>query len=122
MPSYPPQANAIVGSVRSALNHKTIMNRVASYHVNLFSTALLTWYGTIDDGHFTTWPGLTLEQVHIFPPQSSIMHKGHFDQRANHCPIRVTPEADINDQQPYVETRQQLEYARYELEDAREDS
>jgi hypothetical protein len=87
-----PQANTIVSSISSALNHDTIANRVAFYHVRLFSPVLSTWYNAIDAGHFTTWPGLTPAQVRKFPPQSAAMHKGHLgQQRSSQRSTRAPP-------------------------------
>jgi hypothetical protein len=40
MPTDTPQANAIAGSISSALNHDTIVNQVDFYHASLFSPAL----------------------------------------------------------------------------------
>jgi hypothetical protein len=82
------QSSPITGSVNAmfhtTLAHNTIANRIAFYHVSIFSPSLSTWCQAIDASHFTTWPGLTSSAVRKYPPQSTPMHQGHLDQvRAN---------------------------------------
>jgi hypothetical protein len=51
------------------------------------------------------------------------MYKRHLDQqRSNQCSTWDLSSADSSDQQPDVETRKELEYARDKLDDAREDA
>jgi hypothetical protein len=57
------QANAIVGTFSSALNHYTIANCVTFFHASVFSPSLSTSCDDVDAGHFTTWPELTSAQV-----------------------------------------------------------
>eukprot|EP00978_Attheya_sp_CCMP212_P005327 scaffold11894_cov53-Attheya_sp.AAC.5 len=73
-------ANNVTSSVTS-----TIANRIAFYHVTIFSPAISTWCRAIDAGHhFTTWLELTSKQVRQHLPASRAMLKGHLDQtRAN---------------------------------------
>jgi hypothetical protein len=86
------QANTIVGTVGSTLNHDTTTNHVAFYHVSLFSPSLSTRCETIDTDHFMTRPGLTTAQVWMHPPPSVAMHKGHLDhQCANQHSTQPSP-------------------------------
>jgi hypothetical protein len=123
MPADTPEANTIIFSMSSALNHDTIVNRVDFYHASLFSPALSIWYGAIDAGQLTTWPGLTLAQARKCSSQPATVHKVHLDQqRSNQRSTRAPPPAGTKNQQPDVETRQQLEDTRQELEDALADA
>jgi hypothetical protein len=92
----------ITGSVNAmfhtTLAHDTIANRIAFYHASLFSPSISTWCRSIDDGHYSTLPGLTSSAVRKYPRQSIPMHQGHLDQvRAN---IRSTRPPVSGRQQP----------------------
>lgn len=76
-PTSPHQANAVT------LPSK-VPELVAFSHATLFSPALSTLQKALDHGYIHNFPGLTVQNLKKFPPQSVAMVKGHMDQtRAN---------------------------------------
>jgi hypothetical protein len=47
-----------------------------------------TWIKAIENGHFATWPVVTVDNIHKYLPKSVAMVKGHMDQIRQH--IRST--------------------------------
>jgi hypothetical protein len=98
---------AIVGTINAFLNNETIINRIALYHVILFSPVISTWCAAIDAGHFITWPGLTSTAVHKYPPIHAAMYSCHmYHRRSNQrfTQHRDVPPADATQQQVRDET------------------
>jgi hypothetical protein len=50
-----------------------------------------TWLKAIQNGHFSTWPSMTVENVRKYLPRSDAMVKGHMNQIRQH--IRSTQPA-----------------------------
>jgi hypothetical protein len=97
-PPHTLQANAIVVTASSALNHDKIANRVAFFLVSLFSPSLSRWCDIIDAGHFTTRSDLTSTQVWRHLPPSIIIHKGHLEhQHYNQHSTQPAPVVVPND-------------------------
>ena len=73
-PKSCPQANAAIAQEMAA-------DCIALLHASCGYPALSTFSTAIDAGNFTTWPGLSSDQLRKHPPQSLSMAKGHLDQQ-----------------------------------------
>jgi hypothetical protein len=80
LPSHAPEPT--IGTANIMMKYDTLAEHIAFYHAALFSPVISTWCDAIDNGHFTTWPGLTSAQVCKYLPRGSgPMIKGHLHQQ-----------------------------------------
>jgi hypothetical protein len=87
-----------IGTANSMVANNTIADRIAFYHAAAFSPVISTWCDAIDNGHFTTWPELTLAQVRKHLPHGSgPMIKGHLHQQRSN--LRSTKSANTGEVQ-----------------------
>jgi hypothetical protein len=68
----PPSANASIAN--------TTAEHIQFLHAAVFSPVTSTWIDTINNGHFTTWPGLTADAVRKHLPKSYASAQSHLDQ------------------------------------------
>ena len=62
----------------------SIKNLIEYYHACLYSPPKSTWLKALENENFPTWPGLTIERVRRFYPDSVATAKGHLDQEQQH--------------------------------------
>ena len=66
------------GQVNNAFHTTTKAELIKYLHQAAFSPVKATWKKAIENGHFTTWPGLTPEAVEKYLPRHSpATDKGH---------------------------------------------
>jgi hypothetical protein len=83
----PPSANASIAN--------TTAEHIQFLHAAAFSPVTSTWIDAINNGHFTTWPGLTADAVRKHLPKSFASAQGHLDQsRKNQCSTKSTIASD----------------------------
>jgi len=81
-------ANSAISSTTATLATKnakatstsSITDHIQFLHAAAFSPVTSTWIDAINNGHFTTWPGLTAEAVKRYLPKSLATAQGHLDQ------------------------------------------
>ena len=72
--SHPNQANGI-------LRQDITKHEIYQYfHATTFSPVKSTFISAINNGHFTSWPGLSASLISKNLPQSTFTVKGHLDQ------------------------------------------
>ena len=82
--------------------HDTTKSEHMQYlHVAAFSPVPVTWIKAIQNGNFTSWPGLTAKAVAKHLPKSIATSKGHLDQKLNN--IRSTQPKEPELPEPEVE-------------------
>jgi hypothetical protein len=59
---------------------KSIQDTIGYLHAFYFSPVQDTWIKAISNGHFMTWPALTVDNVYNYLPKSDAMVKGHMNQ------------------------------------------
>jgi hypothetical protein len=95
--SATPSANASIGATPSS-----IVEHIQFLHAAAFSPVTSTWIDAINNGHFTTWPGLTAEAVRKHLPKSFATAQGHLDQaRKNQRSTKSIKDA-IEHQEPLM--------------------
>ena len=84
-PDSPPVAN-------SAYQQLTLPATLHFLHLAAFSPTKTTWLRAIRKNHFTTWPNLTVKNVHKHLPHNINTILGHLDQqRQNICSTKSPP-------------------------------
>jgi hypothetical protein len=100
--NHPPPLN--VGLKHSAHNvyeQKSIKDTITYVHACCFSPVTDTWLKSIQNGHFATWPSVTVENVRKYLGKSDARTKGHLNHirqniRSTQQPEVITePDADI---------------------------
>jgi hypothetical protein len=77
--------------VHNVYEQKSIQDAITYLHACCFSPVQDTWLKSIQNGHFATWPSMTVENVHKYYPKSYTMVKGHMNHI--HQNIRSTQPA-----------------------------
>jgi hypothetical protein len=86
---------------QNAYEKKSIQDTITYLHVCCFSPVQDTWLKAIQNGHFETWPSITVENVRKYFPKYSATTKGHMNQIHQNIrstqPVVVepTPESDM---------------------------
>jgi hypothetical protein len=75
-------------SVHNEYEQKSIQDTITYLHACFSSPVKDTWLKSIKNGHFETWPSLTVENVLKYLPKSDEMVKCHMNQIRQH--IRST--------------------------------
>jgi hypothetical protein len=92
------------GQIHSAHNvyeQKSIQDTITYLHACCFSPITDTWLKSIQNGHFATWPSVTVENVQKYLEKSDATAKGHLNQirqniRSTQQVVVVTaPETDM---------------------------
>jgi hypothetical protein len=78
-------------SVHNVYEQKYTHDTITYLHAFCFSPVQDTWLKSIQNGHFATWPSLTVENVCKYLPKYDAMVKGHTNQIRQH--IRSTQPA-----------------------------
>jgi hypothetical protein len=86
-------------SAHNVYEHKFIQYTITYLHAYCFIPVTDTWLKDIQNGHFVTWPSITVENVRKYLSKSDATSKGHMNQiRKN---IRSTkPALDHPTQEP----------------------
>jgi hypothetical protein len=80
-------------SAHSVYEQKSTKGTITYLHVCCFSPVTYTWLKSIQNGHFATWPSVTVENVRKYLGKSDATTKGHLNQiRQN---IRSTKQPEI---------------------------
>jgi hypothetical protein len=77
--------------VHNIYEHKFFHDTTMYLYACCFSPVQDNWLKSIQNGHFATWPPLTVENVRKYLPKSDAMVKGHMNQIRQH--IRSTQPA-----------------------------
>jgi hypothetical protein len=78
---------------QNVYEQKSIQDTITYLHACCFSPVKYTWLKDIQNGHFATWPYVTVENVRKYLPKSDATAKGHMTQiRQN---IRSTQPAEV---------------------------
>jgi hypothetical protein len=96
----PPLGNAT--SAQAAPGHflhnvyeqKSIQDTITYLHACCFSPVQDTWLKAIKNGHCSTWPSVTVENVRKYLPKSDAMVKGHMNQIRQHIGSTQTAVAE----------------------------
>jgi hypothetical protein len=78
-----PSVSIEIGREHSAHNvyeQKSIQDTIEYLHVCCFSPVTDTWLKAIQNGHFSTWPSVTVENVRKYLSKSDATAKGHMNQ------------------------------------------
>ena len=75
--NHDPTLTPLQTQANNAYTQKTLRDLVIYLHQAAFSPVTSTWIKAIDEGYFTTWPGLTSELVRKHLPKSIATAKGH---------------------------------------------
>jgi hypothetical protein len=59
---------------------KSIQDTITYLHACCFSSVQDTWLKAIQNGHFATWPSITIENVRKYLPKYDATAKGHMNQ------------------------------------------
>jgi hypothetical protein len=59
---------------------KSIQDTITYLHAFCFSPVQDTWLKAIQNGHFATWPSITVENARTYLPISDARAKGHMNQ------------------------------------------
>jgi hypothetical protein len=90
-PTY--SANAVAFNVPASANLRELIQYL---HACCFSPSEATWIYAIRNGHFATWPALTVEAVNKFlPPTSTATPLGHLNQKRKNL-HSTQPKATMN--------------------------
>ena len=74
----PPTAFTHISAM--TMESTTMADHIQFLHAAAFSPVLSTFLQAIRNGHYATWPGLTVENVRRYLPKSTATVKGHLDQ------------------------------------------
>jgi hypothetical protein len=66
--------------IRNEYEQKSIKDTITYLHSCCFSPVQDTWLKAIQNGHFATWPPVTVENVRKYLPKSEATAKGHKNQ------------------------------------------
>jgi hypothetical protein len=66
--------------LHNVYEQKSIKDTITYLHACCFSPMQETWLEAIQNGHFATWPSVTVESVRKYLPKSDAMLKGHMNQ------------------------------------------
>jgi hypothetical protein len=67
-------------SAHDMYEQKSIQDTITYLHACCFSPVPDTWLKAIQNGHFSTWPSVTVENVRKYLPKSDATSKGHMNQ------------------------------------------
>jgi hypothetical protein len=67
-------------SAHNVYEQKSIQDNITYLHSCCFSPVSDTWLNAIQNGHFATWPSVTVENVRKYLPKSDATSKGHMNQ------------------------------------------
>ena len=67
-------------TAHNVYEQKSIQDTIMYLHACCFSPVQDTWVKAIANGHFATWPALTVDNVRKYLPKSDAMVKGHMNQ------------------------------------------
>jgi hypothetical protein len=67
-------------SAHNAYEHESIQATITYLHACFFIPVTYTWLKTIPNGHFATWPSVTVENVRKYLSKSDATSKGHMTQ------------------------------------------
>ena len=84
-----PSKQSHLNQAKGIIRHDTTNRKLAQYfHASAFSPVNSTFIAAINNGHFTSWPGLSASLISKHLPQSPFTVKGHLDQeQKNLCSI-----------------------------------
>jgi hypothetical protein len=89
----PPLNGGQKHSAHNVYDQKSIQDTITYLHACCFSPVTDTWLKSIQNGHFATWPSVTVENVRKYLGKSDATEKGHFNQiRQN---IRSTQQVEV---------------------------
>jgi hypothetical protein len=97
----PPLHGGQKHSAHNVYEQKSIQYTIAYLHACCFSPVTDTWLKSIQNGHFATWPSVTVENVRKYLGKSDATAKGHLNQiRQNirstqQVVVVMAPETDI---------------------------
>jgi hypothetical protein len=97
----PPLNSGQKHSAHNDYEQKSIQDTITYLHGCCFSPVTDTWLKSIQNGHFATWPSVTVENVHKYLAKSDAMAKFHLNQfrqniRSTQQVVVVTdPETDM---------------------------
>jgi hypothetical protein len=82
--------------VQNVYEQKSIQDTITYLHACCFSPVQDTWLKAIQNGLFSTWQFVTVENVRKYLPKSDAAAKGHMNQiRQNIRSTQPAPESDI---------------------------
>jgi hypothetical protein len=90
--------------VHTVYEQKSIKDAITYLHACCFSPVQDTWLKAIQNGHFATWPSVTVENVRKYLPKSDAMVKGHMNQISQNI---WTTQPSVADPTPYSELVQE---------------
>jgi hypothetical protein len=67
-------------SAHNVYAQKSIQATIKYLHACCFSPVTDTWLKAIQNGHFATWPSVTVENVRKYLPKYDATSKGHINQ------------------------------------------
>jgi hypothetical protein len=67
-------------SAHNVYEHKSIQATITYLHACFFSPVTDMWLKAIQNGHFATWPSVTVENVRKYLSKSDATSKGHMNQ------------------------------------------
>jgi hypothetical protein len=80
-------------SAHNVYEQKSIQDTISYLHAFCFSPVTDTWLASIQNGHFTTWTSVTVENVRTYLGKSDTTAKGHLNKiRQN---IRSTQQVEV---------------------------
>jgi hypothetical protein len=88
-------------ALHNVYEQKSIQDTITYLHAFCFIPVQDTWLKSIQNGHFTTWPSLTVDNVRKYLPKYDTMVKGHMNQIHQHirstqpAVTETTPESDL---------------------------
>jgi hypothetical protein len=65
--------------VHNVYEQKYIKDTITYVHACCFSPVQDTWLKAIKNGHFATWPSVTVDNARTYLPKSDTMVKGHMN-------------------------------------------
>jgi hypothetical protein len=66
--------------VHNLYEQKSIKDNITYLHARSFSPVQNNWFKAIQNGHFATWPSITVENVRKYLPKSDALVKCHMKQ------------------------------------------
>jgi hypothetical protein len=89
-----PKANNLANAATAVVPASSNLSDLLRYlHACCFSPTKSTWIRAIRNGHFTTWPGVTVANVSKLLPDSVATALGHLDQKRKN--FRTTKENNV---------------------------
>jgi hypothetical protein len=71
----------VVAFANSAYKQKTLQDLIVFLHATAGSPTVATWCHAIDNGHYSTWPGLTSPLVRKYLPKAKATIMGHLHRQ-----------------------------------------